>query len=551
MSDANIDKGFGNENRQGATSAIAGGITYIIAIGIDKYGFGGISDFVNDNCVKDCMDFVHVLLGKYENCKIYKASNDDLDCLTNEFARKENIEGRIQDFIDAPENNSDNNLIIYFSGHGDVIDLTEENTVGCLVPYGVKAITARYLIDVDILIRLFKSLKVRHFLFIADACKSGAIFNELRTSHNVANTGKSGTADKSKWALVSSRANELSKAGRVNENSVFTRGLLDILENNKETELLITDIIAKIDSRFIYDEGQKPYSGRLIIDQTPNSGLFVLKPQKELLAIKKRKSKLQAKLRTFNYEDQREQFVELGDHKYSFTIFRGTPFCGLWHLSKLARQSASFATQLKDEINHVNISPALSQGTDEHYILNLLSSALKRTFNSVNELAVYLTRRLQTNDMVIEIRYYFDDQKGKETFPPKFKKIILDRFADVVNNINQQRLDDNRLFLFVVDEEDCDYKNLYSDLPIAGVVTNFIKRTDPLQLPKAKVWYQSMKAEEIGDQAQKEFNSLFEEVIYKKLPTILDISKGYPGSFIREVCLKAECKEIADEILDP
>lgn len=73
-------------------------------------------------------------------------------------------------------------LIVYFSGHGQVIDLPSHGTAGYLIPYDAALelegfndpeAWAKAALDMHELTREFEGTEIRHVLFVVDACCSG------------------------------------------------------------------------------------------------------------------------------------------------------------------------------------------------------------------------------------------------------------------------------------------------------------------------------------------------------------------------------------------
>ncbi len=547
MADDNLDKGVGTEIKPGTISAAAAGITYIIAIGIDEYGFKGVNDFLNKNCEKDCTDFVNVLEQNYEN---FRAFHKDLEpaYLINENATKNKIITRIEDFTESTENNINNNLILYFSGHGDIIERTGTNREGCWVPHGIEDKRYKNLISNNELVDRFGALKVRHFLLISDSCKSGSIFKKNLVPAGVATADTENKDERSRWAIVSSRANELSKAGGLNENSKFTQKLLDILSKNKSPKIFISKLTSEIDDRFKDEGDQKPFWGRLNLDDTPNSGLFPFTLKEDEAKVRQRESLLKRKLKIFNYTDQRLLFLKIYNQKNSLTIFRGTVFCGLWLLSRIARETLFPSKQFIYRF----VRPS-DERNGEFFALDLLNKALKMDFKIKEALSDYILKLLVTNNLVLEVRYYADATNNIQ-LTPGIKRENLKLLAEFMRTIDVAYTGNKKLLLFIIDEEDYDYGAFYNFEKIANFETNYIPRTDPKELTEEKIslWYNLMQTEYLAEEGNtiENFNLLFDEVINEKIDIIYKNANGYPGSFIREICRSTKCINL-ESILNP
>ena len=108
------------------------GKTYVIAIGIDRYANPLFQDFPFGNCKLDCQQFTDALRERYRNIELFGNPILDTD------ATLANITERVRSFYRSDEaNQPQNNLILYHSGHGEVI-AKGSGTVGCWIPHGVK-----------------------------------------------------------------------------------------------------------------------------------------------------------------------------------------------------------------------------------------------------------------------------------------------------------------------------------------------------------------------------------------------------------------------------
>lgn len=537
--------GTGVDDDDLKSSSLPGsGINYIIAIGIDKYNSKTVSDFPYENCKKDCADLIELLISKYIGFQVYK------NVLIDENAKKENIITLLQSFADdASANAKENNLVLYFSGHGG--DVKQGiGKIGCWIPYGCNEIVYKEVLAYDILTPIIKNLTVHNFLFISDSCNSGKIFDEIRPVNNIADAKDFAGREISSWAIVSSRSNELSKAGGPGKNSKFTSGLMEILAMNMEKQLRVYGIIENLEQYFIDDVTQKPFSGRLHFQNIPNSGHFIFIPNENDLARKKRKVILQEKLMSLNYTDQETYFTKYANkEKKQFAILSGTADCGLNFLSLRVRRTPEFPSDFQIPFR---VSPYATSGTGEQKILNIFNLALNTNFPNANLLANHILSILKNQSVIFELFFYNEKQNNDAVARPKDKKELLDDLASFINKINNAFPDDNKLIIFIIDQDSCDYKSLYNDTPIAGIYSIYLPLVTPIKFTDADQWYKEMRKNYIGDIARlKEFESLFKETIFKKLQDMIDETKGFPGSMIRKICKESECEKLAEELLYP
>jgi hypothetical protein len=542
--------GTGMDGDRGAEASLAG-TTYIIAIGIDEYDCPGLTDFKYKNCSKDCKDLVETLLTGYKSFELYK------DILLDQQATKAVILNRLSEFIkDTRDHNSiNNNLVLYFSGHGtEVKQGFEEVGTGCWVPYGCKDPTDYdELVRNDELILKLKGLKTQNLLFISDSCQSGKIFDEISPFAGSAHVTKIEGKEISRWAIVSSRSNELSKAGGPGENSKFTCGLLKILEENTDKELQVSSIIANLDKYFATDNDQKSYAGRLVFPTLTNTGNFILQADQDMQDIRKRRELLQQGLWLLNYTDQEKCFSEFkAKAKKQFAFFSGTPKCGLNHLIHRARDYEGFPAQSQAPLP---ISPTLTSGTGDQRILDIFSLAFGPTFSDLGSLAEHILSRLRIQSLLFEFRFYRDletrDQETNEAeIRPKDKKALLDLLAGFLNTIQDAYPEDNRLFLFVIDQECCNYQVLYASNPLPGIYPVFLPVVTPLDQKGAEEWYTLFRKSIIGGKTGRdEFDKLFKEVLLSKLPVMVEETMGYPGSLVRRICKEAKCPNLVEDLM--
>ncbi|MDB5202349.1 MAG: hypothetical protein JWQ27_1758 [Ferruginibacter sp.] len=528
-------------------------INYLIAIGIDRYDCSFVKNFENKNCEKDCRDLAAVLTTKYEQFELYREDDTAEPILLNDNAGKQKILSRIQHFVkNQTANQLNNNLIIYFSGHGGSVKqgLTE---MGCWIPYGCKEFSYDEVLAYDHFIPLLKQVCTENFLLISDSCRSGQIFNEIKKQNDIANAAKIDGHELSSWAIVSSRSNEDSKSGGPNRGSCFTEKLVEALTKFNERKFLISDLAARLDAAFVNDEEQKSYWGRLSLSTLPNSGQFILHTKQEVLNIQKRREFLQLNLAELNYDKQKARFIDLAAKNANlFAIFTGTQNCGLRHVSHQAKISVSFPGYKQ---NALRINPTLDAGDWNQRILQVFNAAFSKfnkSFTALDALHNYILSVLQKTHIVLELIFYTDDGI-QESWREKDKKEFMDQVAQFVSAINKVNADDKGLFIFVVDEQDCDYEKLYGGKNIFDIDTVYMPKIECMDSIKAKEWYDRMRRSVAarGKSDLDEFDALFENILLEKIDDLISSTKGFPGSMLSSICRQAECEELAIQILDP
>ena len=218
------------------------GKNYLFVIGIDTY-----EHWAPLNCaVKDIEDFTEVLLDKYQ----FKKEN--VFTLKNDEATEQNIliEFRKMNKIVTEEDN----LIVYFSGHGHYDKATES---GYWIPVNEEQgsdFEYQYL-DTAIIANRLKGINSLHTFLIIDACFSGTMLTQLRSAPK-------SERHKSRKILTSGRA-EVVSDGPIGGNSPFAKGILVTLRKNSELYLraskLIVDVIEYVENQ----AKQTPTNGTL------------------------------------------------------------------------------------------------------------------------------------------------------------------------------------------------------------------------------------------------------------------------------------------------
>ncbi|MFK7946005.1 MAG: SUMF1/EgtB/PvdO family nonheme iron enzyme [Saprospiraceae bacterium] len=192
---------------------------HLLAIAINDYVF---CPKLN-NAVKDAQDFINLMLDKFE----FEEAN--ITFLKDTEATKTNIIKQLRQLIRSLSAND--NLVIYFSGHGEFDDIEDE---GYWLTQEVRqGAYANYLPNTRIK-KLISKINAHHIFLISDACFSGALFGKnTRQAHEVYER------DASRWGLTSGR-NEIVTDRKPGENSPFAKSLLTALRNTSEPLPILT-----------------------------------------------------------------------------------------------------------------------------------------------------------------------------------------------------------------------------------------------------------------------------------------------------------------------
>ena len=233
MSDKTKDVGFRSPTNQPSSKR---GNNYLLAIGIDAYYHCPTLY----NAVKDAQDIVAVLKRRFQFEVDYIQEFYDND------ATKANIYKAFNDLADKVT--SKDNLIIYFSGHGEFDKIAKR---GHWVPVDArKGEYHEYIPNTDVKSYLDVILSHHTFLMV-DSCFAGALFSD----NGIRNVNRR-EIDSSRWALTSGR-NEIVTDGQARKNSPFARSVLKLL-NETNVSLGVAKLCDKVLELVAANELQTP-----------------------------------------------------------------------------------------------------------------------------------------------------------------------------------------------------------------------------------------------------------------------------------------------------
>ncbi|MCB9267829.1 MAG: caspase family protein [Lewinellaceae bacterium] len=202
------------------------GKNHLLVIAIDEYAH---CPKLN-NCVKDASEFIEVLTGRFQ----FEPGN--VTTLYNSEATRANILSRLNELKHKVR--SEDNLVIYFSGHGET-----EDDVGYWVPVAANPEhNWEFVSTYDIKSRL-DPIPSFHTFVIVDACFSGSLFTTYKAV-------KAGYETKcSRLGLAASHSRERALDGTAGDNSPFAAKLLKKLRESPEdlgVQRLATDVIEEV-----------------------------------------------------------------------------------------------------------------------------------------------------------------------------------------------------------------------------------------------------------------------------------------------------------------
>jgi hypothetical protein len=227
---------------------------HLLVIGIDKYSHG-IPQL--NNAVRDAKDFQKILLEHYQFEQSVPLFDKD--------ATKDNILEAFDHMLATLTDND--NLVLYFSGHGELHDLTKR---GYWIP--VDATLGKrgdYLSNNDV-VDFFKNCKAHHIFAIVDSCFSGALF-QTRKLTNVAERLDNVP---SRWLLTAGLKEPVSD-GSFGSNSPFAKALIAHLKGNEQPALWVSDLCNRVLQGVVFNEDKQTPRGEPLPDVGHLGGQFV------------------------------------------------------------------------------------------------------------------------------------------------------------------------------------------------------------------------------------------------------------------------------------
>lgn len=509
---------------------------YLIAIGIDDYNDPNLNLL---SCVKDCKDLAQVLTDKY-NFNLFDK------ILVNQDATKVNIKKLFKAFIADPFYNNDrSNLVVFYSGHGHIIELAEDDKIGCWLPAGGDHCSTdpEEFFSIDDLLLLLRQIKTKHIVVISDACYSAKLVEQsqlFRLSAASENSKNAFDDEPSRWAICAGRSNEEVAAGGQRENSRFSNVLLMKLKENVDEILRLKTLIDRIEGEFVEDVFQKPYAGILNITGR-NSGQLILRANVDMVMSQKRKKLLDTSLLTLNYESQRTSVSYRPDRpSHLLTCASGTKDHGLRFLVHLLKQSHRKIVRGSPAFPY---EPSYSGGSQEPSVVELFNTCLPLRHNGPplkDEDAVRkaLLDYLKNKPLIIELKFY------NERLSPNVKSKLLNDISRFISPINVRPDVQHPVIIYVLDYDDQDYSTLVSPTAFSGITTVILPPIDYMDERKLSEWYEN---EAFRNQ---EFEVLFEDIICNKTDILIRESEGKPGRLISCIYERSGCYDFAIQLLE-
>ena len=232
------------------------GINYILTIAVDEYQ-NDIQRNLN-NPVKDSKAVVAALQNRYQFSKEHTIA------LYNKKATAETIRQAFRKMVEQLQ--EDDNLIIYYSGHGVYDTVIDE---GYWTPYNTNQADYKSYISNSDILTFVKSMKAKHVLLISDACFSGSLFAEKK--------GFLQNVEKfpSRWCLASGRLETVSD-GVAGYNSPFADAILTYLNQNSKPMFAASELAQYVKITVANNAEQTPI-GNPLRNVGDKGGEFVFK----------------------------------------------------------------------------------------------------------------------------------------------------------------------------------------------------------------------------------------------------------------------------------
>jgi WD40 repeat protein len=215
---------------------------FLLVIGINNYAFWPKLN----NAVKDVNDIAGVLMSRYN----FDFAN--ITILKDEQATRSNIYNSLRSLIEkvSPQDN----LIVYFSGHGFFDDLLSE---GYWIPVEAHVGSSGDYISNTEILKILGNINSQHTFLVADACFSGALFADARRGYTE-NVEKF----RSRWGLTSGRL-EVVSDGATGTNSPFATHFISFMKNNTKSKFAVSELVQYVKTQVAEETKQTPLGNPL------------------------------------------------------------------------------------------------------------------------------------------------------------------------------------------------------------------------------------------------------------------------------------------------
>lgn len=226
---------------------------YLIGIGIDRYkSIKSLS-----NAVRDTKAICDILSSKY--------GFEDAVYLIDGDATNDNLHKTFKTF--HSKMTKEDNLLIYYAGHGDV----DDSSGGYWVPYDAQIDkTTSYFLN-STLLEYIRNSNAKHITIISDSCFSRSI---LLDSDNITRSMSDYEKQKSRWAITSGR--KPVPDGIKGGHSPFAEHIIKFL-TDKNLNFLVSDLSQDL-KKISYNSDQNP-QGAPLANVGHDGGEYIFKPK--------------------------------------------------------------------------------------------------------------------------------------------------------------------------------------------------------------------------------------------------------------------------------
>ena len=199
---------------------------YLFVIGIDKYHKPIFPDL--SNAVFDSENIAKVLIERYGFNLIHPP-------IYNEEATRKSIMEQMNNLCTTIT--EEDNLIIYFAGHGEKHSKTDK---GYWVPHDADRSISDFVPNSTIK-DFIEGIDAKHIFLISDSCFSGTFLTRTRSGIDEKHYEKIDES-KSRWVLTSGRE-EVVSDGMPGKGSPFANSLVKVLSENENKFISVAEII--------------------------------------------------------------------------------------------------------------------------------------------------------------------------------------------------------------------------------------------------------------------------------------------------------------------
>lgn len=235
------------------------GVNYLVVIGIDTYAHCPRLY----NCVKDANDLITLLTERY------RFESEHIRTLFNKNATRANIYQAFRSIAECVM--PYDNLIIYFSGHGEYDPVFKR---GYWIPVDAQQNNYDQYISNSDVKDFLAAINSHHTFLMADSCFAGSLFAKGMAK----NIEKRYEKDPSLWGLTAGR-NEIVSDGKPGDNSPFAESILYRLKQNTGS-LGVQELCAYVTEYVQAKTNQTPIGEPLKVEGHKN-GQFVFHLKKD------------------------------------------------------------------------------------------------------------------------------------------------------------------------------------------------------------------------------------------------------------------------------